>query len=82
MPVIAPAKFRIEDPSPSHDSSEIKASLAQLLETARKSGVPDSVSLRVIMNWAAEQAYENGGYGVAKALSLNALEEILFRASR
>jgi hypothetical protein len=82
VPVISPAKFRTEDTSPAHDDSEIKAGLGHLLEEARKSGLPDSVSLRVIMNWAAEQAYENGGYGVAKALSLNALEEILFRASR
>jgi hypothetical protein len=82
VPVISPAKFRTEDTSPVHDSSELKAGLAQLLETARKSGVPDSVTLRVIMSWTAEQAYEGGGYGVAKALSLNALEEILFRASR
>jgi hypothetical protein len=48
----------------------------------KAAGIPDSVALKTIMAWAAQRAYEGGGYGVAKALSLNALEEVLFRASR
>jgi hypothetical protein len=79
---VAPLLSVVQGRGPSAAETEMRTRLAQLFTDVRNAGIPDSVALRVMMSWAAEQAYENGGYGAAKALSLNALEELLFRASR
>ena len=82
MPHLALLMSEAQEPTPSPGETEVRNRLDRLIADLRDAGIPDSVSLRVLMSWAAETAYEGGGYGVAKALTLNALEDILFRASR
>lgn len=82
MPYLAPVMPEPQEPAPSPGESEVRARLDALSAELREAGIPDSVALKTILAWAAQRAYEGGGYGVAKALSLNALEEVLFRASR
>lgn len=82
MPNLAPLISEAQEPAPSPGESEVRTRLDALSAELKAAGIPDSVALKTIMSWAAQRAYEGGGYGVAKALSLNALEEVLFRASR
>ena len=81
MPKAASLILEAEDFAPSANECEVRARLDQLIAELRKAGIPETVALRAIMGWAADRAYDSGGYGAAKALSLNALEEVLFRAS-
>lgn len=82
MPNLAPLLAEAKELVPSPGERDVRDRLDRMIVELREAGIPDSVTLRVMMSWAAEKAYEGGGYGVAKGLTLNALEDLLFRASR
>jgi hypothetical protein len=61
------------------DDLEVGGQLDQLLARMRRLGFTDDVTLEAIFAWAAERAYDAGGYPAARTLMLDALETILMR---
>ena len=63
-------------------NQELRDKLDRLLADARSHGLSDRVVLDAVFSWAADRAYDDGGYPVARAIMLNTLEDVLFREMR